>query len=183
MKSLGLFLTLTLMLASSIGNATIYDETGDQAGGVVSLADGNSATFSPFPADWIYFSDDASTDFNPQDAAHIESVIEGLVGFNIDWVGSFEEAGEVDGHTTSVDANFYAVHYDNRELVFGYDLIQSGFTIDDLSHGFSNLRAYTCATGDCPGGFNEVPVPAAAWLFGTGLIGMAGVARKRRLAA
>lgn len=29
----------------------------------------------------------------------------------------------------------------------------------------------------------EIPLPAAAWLFGSGLIGLAGVARKRKLAA
>lgn len=29
-------------------------------------------------------------------------------------------------------------------------------------------------------GYGEVPVPAAAWLFGSGLIGLAGIARKRK---
>jgi hypothetical protein len=31
------------------------------------------------------------------------------------------------------------------------------------------------------GGVTTVPVPAAAWLFGSALIGLAGVARKRKL--
>ena len=31
--------------------------------------------------------------------------------------------------------------------------------------------------------FTAVPVPAAAWLFGSGLVGLAGIARKRRIAA
>lgn len=29
----------------------------------------------------------------------------------------------------------------------------------------------------------EVPIPAAAWLFGSGLIGLATIARKRKLAS
>jgi hypothetical protein len=33
------------------------------------------------------------------------------------------------------------------------------------------------------GGTPEVPVPAAAWLFGSGLLGLAGTARRRRVAA
>jgi hypothetical protein len=31
--------------------------------------------------------------------------------------------------------------------------------------------------------FNPVPVPAAAWLFGSGLIGLVGVSRRRRISA
>ena len=30
------------------------------------------------------------------------------------------------------------------------------------------------------GGNSVVPIPAAAWLFGSGLLGLAGVSRKRR---
>lgn len=33
-----------------------------------------------------------------------------------------------------------------------------------------------------PGDVSAAPVPAAAWLFGSGLIGLAGVARKRKVA-
>ena len=43
--------------------------------------------------------------------------------------------------------------------------------------GVSSVRAFT-ATAD---GFAVVPVPAAAWLFGTGLIGLVGLARRKRV--
>lgn len=36
------------------------------------------------------------------------------------------------------------------------------------------------ATADTTYTLSAVPIPAAAWLFGSGLIGMAGVARRRR---
>lgn len=42
--------------------------------------------------------------------------------------------------------------------------------------GVSSVKAFT-ATAD---GFAVVPVPAAAWLFGSGLIGLVGVARRKR---
>ena len=46
---------------------------------------------------------------------------------------------------------------------------------------------YDCENGKCPGVFNEcengdcnvVPLPAAAWLFASGLVGLAGAARRR----
>ena len=42
--------------------------------------------------------------------------------------------------------------------------------------GVSSVKAFT-ATAD---GFAVVPVPAAVWLFGSGLIGLVGVARRKR---
>lgn len=39
-------------------------------------------------------------------------------------------------------------------------------------NGFSNAKLF--------GEAGEVPIPAAAWLFGSGLIGLAGIARKRK---
>ena len=42
--------------------------------------------------------------------------------------------------------------------------------------GVSSVKAFT-AMAD---GFAVVPVPAAAWLFGSGLIGLVGIARRKR---
>ena len=55
-----------------------------------------------------------------------------------------------------------------------------------LAYGLANGTAYfnlhtnLYPTGEINGYFSPVPVPAAVWLFGTGLIGLAGVARRRR---
>ena len=174
------FAIALLALISLSAHATIYDETGNQAGTGVLLTDGFTVDFLPYPADLVLFSDDASEDFNPQDSAHIQSVIQDWTGASLTFVGQEEIVDGGSSYSTEIDANVYAIHYDNRELVFGYAALQSGFSIDGLSHGFSNMRAYTC---DNCGTFRntEVPVPAAAFLFGTGLIGLSGVARKRRM--
>lgn len=37
-------------------------------------------------------------------------------------------------------------------------------------------------TGTLSAGVSEVPVPAAVWLFGSGLVGLAGIARRRKAA-
>lgn len=41
-----------------------------------------------------------------------------------------------------------------------------------------NRSAWAVRSGDI--GVSAVPVPAAAWLFGSGMIGLLGVARRRR---
>ncbi len=65
------------------------------------------------------------------------------------------------------------------------ELLQLGFnnTATDYSPSgvfYDNL----CfdAAGGC-GGVPEVPVPAAVWLFGSGLLGLVGVARRRKATA
>jgi hypothetical protein len=75
-----------------------------------------------------------------------------------------------------------------------------GLTLEDVLAGFSaHVAGFEYITGECGEGehagehgcgitsawfYGErpvvVPVPAAAWLFGSGLLGMAGVARRRR---
>jgi hypothetical protein len=44
-----------------------------------------------------------------------------------------------------------------------------------LTPGGSNIAG----TGDCSTPINPVPVPAAAWLFGSGLIGLIGIGRRK----
>jgi hypothetical protein len=53
----------------------------------------------------------------------------------------------------------------------------AGFYIDVVTPGGS----YTSLSGQSY--LNAVPVPAAVWLFGSGLLGLAGVARRKRVAA
>ena len=172
---------LVLALVAFSAHATIYDETANQAGGGVTVNNGDFYTFNPYPADGILWSDDATNDFNPQSAANIESVIEGIIGVEITLVGQ-EEFDGTRSYSTDVDANIYAIHYNGYELIVGYGVLQDGFDISGLSHDFSNMRAYTC--DDC-GTFGitstPVPVPGAALLMGSALMGLAGVVRKRRV--
>ncbi len=47
-----------------------------------------------------------------------------------------------------------------------------------LTPGGANIGG----NGDCSVGINPVPVPAAAWLFGSGLLGLIGISRRRTTA-
>lgn len=49
------------------------------------------------------------------------------------------------------------------------------FQLGCITPGSANVGG----SGDCSTGVSPVPVPAAVWLFGSGLIGLVGVARKK----
>lgn len=60
------------------------------------------------------------------------------------------------------------------------DGIDTNFNAGDfgsacLTPGSANVSG----TGDCSASVNPVPVPAAVWLFGSGLLGLAAVSRRR----
>lgn len=54
--------------------------------------------------------------------------------------------------------------------------------IADISGGDSRISAHiqNCAGGQSCSAVSSVPIPAAVWLFGSGLLGLAGVARRKR---
>jgi len=55
--------------------------------------------------------------------------------------------------------------------------------VGDGIAAIEDLQQVRVGPGTFPGGpgpVSEVPIPAAAWLFGSGLLGLAGVARKRK---
>jgi len=61
-----------------------------------------------------------------------------------------------------------------------------GLGIDDIDNYFAARVAGFDYSGSVSSAFfygdkvSQVPVPAAAWLFGTGLLGLAGVARRKK---
>jgi len=60
----------------------------------------------------------------------------------------------------------------------------STYTLDSAFHvdgaGFTTVAYTVHLEGHVTSGGSAVPVPAAAWLFGSGLVGLAGVSRRRK---
>lgn len=82
-----------------------------------------------------------------------------------------------DGNNNPSQYLFNLADWNGTETISG-----SGFWADD-NGAISNIALWQGLSGGGTGTGNEVPVPAAAWLFGSALIGLAGVARKRGGAA
>jgi hypothetical protein len=88
------------------------------------------------------------------------------------------------------------------EAIFGYDVGTSGFLVSEARlemNGDSGDQSQTLSTtlafsvfmqeGDVVDMFAEggaevsaIPIPAAAWLFGSGLIGLVGISRRKKAA-
>jgi len=111
------------------------------------------------------------------------------------------------GYTTG-DTDFYGMGYydengqavldqirnDNAYFTMTFDKITMNGVVDSLVYGDctpGGMMGITCMTGHVDRGtmqaypffveISAVPVPAAVWLFGSALLGMVGVSRKRTL--
>jgi hypothetical protein len=120
---------------------------------------------------------------------------------------SWIQNGGADGDAialTLAGALVDAVTYENTGSYLGYYAEGNSFTTDDsnsiimsiarLPNGFdSNFNAgdfgSACitpgsanisGTGDCSISVSPVPVPAAVWLFGSGLVGLIGIGRRKQ---
>jgi hypothetical protein len=81
------------------------------------------------------------------------------------------------GPFSNLQSNFYwsATEYAPTSLAWYF---YTDFGYQDFSYNSDSFYAWAVHTGDV--GASVVPVPAAAWLFGSGLLGLVGVSRKRR---
>jgi hypothetical protein len=101
----------------------------------------------------------ATYDFEPDDGVLISPGLWGTVGFD-----TFATAPT--GNMTIATINLTALMEGSSELV----ILNSAFFDDGIDQLFPTLQ---------PGVVNAVPVPAAVWLFGSGLLGLVGVARRK----
>jgi predicted extracellular nuclease len=81
-----------------------------------------------------------------------------------------------EGNTLSISDNNSEILSISR-VINGLDSNDNAldFQLGCITPGSPNIAG----SGDCSTPLNPVPVPAAIWLFGAGLIGLVGVARKR----
>jgi hypothetical protein len=82
--------------------------------------------------------------------------------------------GRISG-TSNFEANVFGIHYGNNFIAVLYSDLVSGFEINGLRNGVSNIYAFTTVTA--------VPLPAAVWLFGTAILALLGITRRRRMSA
>ena len=87
-------------------------------------------------------------------------------------------------NVSNVDWNTYQISLNLSDAALAGQILQFGFNTVSTEYGDSGVYYDNVCfdnTGGCPGSPNPVPVPAAVWLFGSGLLGLVGVARRRKV--
>jgi len=84
-------------------------------------------------------------------------------------------------NVSNVDWNTYQISLNLSDAALAGQILQFGFNTvttqyDDSGVFYDNICFNT--TGEC--NIGAVPVPAAVWLFGSGILGLVGVARRRK---
>lgn len=101
--------------------------------------------------------------------------------FQIDSAASIMNGG-VASFVSTVDYNYLAIHFGRHEMFFDFGAtgIAAGTAFNVSTNGkaagVSNFRAYSDIIDDSQA--PTVPVPAAFWLFGSGLLGLIGFRKK-----
>lgn len=144
-------------------------------------------TYSVFPANDIRYFDDNIT---PQNPVNIKAVTEAQFGLasgaltfasacdmptSVCTNASGTASGNTNTFSSTVAFNYLAVHFGQAELLFYWDNAINNFSFTDTQNAFkglSNYRAYS-------DGISEVPLPAAGWLFGSALMGLMGLRRRK----
>jgi hypothetical protein len=104
-------------------------------------------------------------------------------GFQVDEASTIM-SGSVAHFLSTVAYQYLAVHFGKHELLldFGATGVDAGTAFDistsGSAAGLSNFRAYSTTTPPPPPPV-ATPIPAAIWLFGSGLAGLLGMRRKK----
>ena len=156
-----LALTMALSIGSAQASTVNFNATGDSAGPslyVTGLFDNTGFTglgTEQFNTTLTIYLD-SSTFTEPSTQARIEFLDGMFFGFYYD---GFDSSNSY--YLQSVDNSFYLDHF----------FSQAG----GLEDGFESW--YGSWVSDS---YTVVPIPAAVWLFGSGLIGLAGMARRKK---
>jgi hypothetical protein len=80
------------------------------------------------------------------------------------------------GLNGSNSATIHTLNFTTGAAWIDYSFVDSSSAYNEYVYGQICLGGATCGTIPGP----AVPVPAAAWLMGSGLVGLAGIARRRK---
>lgn len=147
--------------------------TGDQITVSFWTWDNSAASGAPSVRIWGHYTND------PADVTNYEGSASGNNTYSVgqgtwdqlSYTWTFDAASSFDG-----DANglmIEARYYDSSSVTTGFALI------DDLTVTVNSQYAMVTT----PGGVSPVPAPAAVWMFGSALLGLAGIGRQRRARA
>ncbi|VAW74681.1 hypothetical protein MNBD_GAMMA13-787 [hydrothermal vent metagenome] len=177
------FLDIANTVNASVGTYETNYQAEGAAGPVDSIVDGNSASY--------IFSNDATATVDVSFGSSIFDVAD--VDLTLLFVGAAGHSGTItllggssDGSSADFDLapseNYTGFNSVQDTVVFG--IFSETLDLNSLFSGtFSGVMldiSDASAVLSLVGTTAPVPVPAAVWLFGSGLLGLVGIARKRR---
>jgi len=209
MKSWKLASAAAALILSTSANAALIERLGglayyDDVANLTWLADANYAQTSGYDADGLMSWSEAnnwasslnvggvdgwrlSTALNP-DANCSDAFSEYTYGYsctgsemgNLHYnvlgnaEGSFSNSGPFSNINLTIGDDIYwsATELD-ADFAYGFVFTEGWLDVDEKAY---ELRAWAVHSGDV----SAVPVPAAVWLFGSGLVGLAGIARRKK---
>ncbi len=146
-----------------------------------------TVTYTGATATTILFSNNQNSDVGGQNANNVASVMNTAFGLPVNTindttVGQNNSIGGGSSYTFSIanPFNYLAVHAGQHELFFNWatalntSITPLTITTSGQAIGLSNFRAFNTTV---------VPVPAAVWLFGSGLAGLIASTRRKSRAA
>jgi hypothetical protein len=83
------------------------------------------------------------------------------------------------GYNVSQGSTLYAIYYMDIDLADFSSFLGTN-PVDVIRLDISGSSAVPSLLGSYDPNFAPIPIPAAVWMFGSGLIGLLGVARRRR---
>jgi len=139
-----------------------FDAKSPFAGGIFDAAEGNGGDFN-----------------NPQSASAFIKTLDPNAGY-----ATTNDIRVDMTNVSNTEWGQYSIQLDLSNPALQGQLLQFGF--NTVSSLYDNSGVYydnICfdTTGGCPGSPNPVPVPAAVWLFGSGLLGLFGMARRKKV--
>lgn len=177
----------------STNTSTLYSQSG-------SLRDGNDldayVATQPSTTPWFSFSTNYA-DGNTYNSGNFQMTGKGLALITLDWsasgTGNQDDWADYAHSAVSISGNFYDGNGNNGSANSGYDQYtasigsynQSGtFSMAIFSDGIHTVNGflYAGAMAHSQSPVSSVPVPAAIWLFGSGLVGLLGVTRRKQIA-
>ena len=147
--------------------------------GTLNLLSGKKAVTVNFSGtsfvEQIWFSNDQNGDLPNQSPDDIRTSVENKFGVT----GLVNVAdGLISGNSASISTanpfSYLAIHFGKYELFFKFLTSTTDFQIstNGSAAGLSNFRTYDARP-------SSVPVPGAVWLFGSALLSLAGLKRKK----